>query len=194
MAAISQWSVAKAGAFGLNGPSWRWVAYGNIFMRVLATSALVCVLAPGLSATAEAQSLKKLQRCLEFKDMTKPRLDCYDAIVPPRTKPKPGTAEVVNDCRFMKDDDKRLICFNRFVENPAKPVTPESSVKPLAPKNPTEPVAQQKPAEPLAPKNSAKPVAPEATSAAPKPVEPRADNKDSLDLWWEWLVSRLKAR
>ena len=71
-------------------------------MRVLATSALVCALVPGPSATAEAQSLKKLQRCLEFKDMTKPRLDCYDAIVSPRTKPKSGPARIVNDCRFLK--------------------------------------------------------------------------------------------
>ena len=62
----------------------------------------------------------------------------------------------LNDCRFLKDDNERLICFNWFVENPAKPE-----------------------------------VAPKATSAAPKPVEPRADNKDSFDLWWEWVVSRL---
>ena len=82
-------------------------------MRVLVMSALVCALVPGLSATAEAQSsLKKLRRCLEFKDMTMPRLICYDAILPPRTKPKPGPAEVVNDCRFLKEDDERLICFN----------------------------------------------------------------------------------
>ena len=136
-------------------------------MRVLAMSALVCALVPGLSATAEAQSLKKLRRCLEFKDMTMPRLICYDAIVPPRTKPKPGPAEVVNDCRFLKEDDERLICFNRFIERPAKPVAPEKSAKPVAPK---------------------------ATSAAPKPVEPRADNKGAFDLWWEWVVSRLIAR
>jgi hypothetical protein len=78
--------------------------------------------------------------------MTKPRLDCYDAIVPPQTRLKPLPAElVVNDCRFLKDDDERLICFNRFVENPAEPVAPEKSAKPVAPK---------------------------ATSAAPKPVEP----------------------
>jgi hypothetical protein len=91
-------------------------------MRVLAMSALVCALVPGLSATAEAQPLKKLQRCLEFKDMTKPRLDCYDAIVSPRTKPKSGPARIVNDCRFLKDEDERLICFNRFVEIPDNPV------------------------------------------------------------------------
>jgi hypothetical protein len=80
------------------------------FMRVLAMSALVCALVPGLSATAEAQSLKKLRRCLEFKDMTMPRLICYDAIVPPRTKAKPGPAEVVNDwgggkTAFQYDED-----------------------------------------------------------------------------------------
>jgi hypothetical protein len=154
-------------------------------MRVFAMSALVCALVPGLGAMAEAQSLKKLRRCLEFKDMTKPRLDCYDAIVPPRTKRKPGPAEVVNDCRFLKDDDERLICFNRFVEDSAKPEAPENRAKPLAPKNP---------AKPLAPENSAKPAASEARSAAPKPVEPRADNKDSFDLWWEWVVNRLIAR
>ena len=147
------------------------------FMRFLAINALVCAPVLGLIAPAEAQSsLKKLRRCLEFKDMTMPRLICYDAIVPPRTKPKPGPAEVVNDCRFLKEDDERLICFNRFVENPAKPVAPENSAKPVVPEK------------------SAKPVAPKARSAAPKPVEPRADNKDSFDLWWEWVVSRLIAR
>src|SRR5258708_18453613 len=106
-------------------------------MRVLAMSALVCALVPGLIAPAEAQSLKKLRRCLEFKDMTMPRLICYDAIVPPRPKRKPGPAEVVNDCRFLKDDDERLICFNRFVENPAKPLAPENPAKPVAPKAPS---------------------------------------------------------
>ena len=55
-------------------------AENKTFMRVLAMSALVCALIPGLGATAEAQSLKKLRRCLEFKDMTMPRLICYDAI------------------------------------------------------------------------------------------------------------------
>jgi hypothetical protein len=116
------------------------------FMRFLAINALVCAPVLGLIAPAEAQSsLKKLRRCLEFTDMTMPRLICYDAIVPPRTKPKPGPAEVVNDCRFLKEDDERLICFNRFVENPGRPVAPEKQAEPVAPKG---------------------------TPAAPKPVEP----------------------
>jgi hypothetical protein len=92
-------------------------------MRFLAMNALACALVAGLIASAEAKSsLKKLQSCLEFKDMTKPRLDCYDAIVPPQTKLKPLPAElVVNDCRFLKDDDQRLICFNRFIDRPDPP-------------------------------------------------------------------------
>jgi hypothetical protein len=107
-------------------------------MRVLAMSALVCALVPGLSATAEA---RKLQSCLEFKDMSKPRLDCYDAIVPPQNKPELVPTKVVNDCRFLKDDDERLICFNRFVENPAKPTAPKATS--AAPK----PVEQTQPAQ-----------------------------------------------
>jgi hypothetical protein len=105
-------------------------------MRFMAMNALACALVAGLIAPAETKSSpKKLQSCLEFKDMTKPRLDCYDAIVPPQTKLKPLPAElVVNDCRFLKDDNERLICFNRFVENAAEPVAPEKSAKPMAPK------------------------------------------------------------
>ena len=99
------------------------------FMWFLAMNALACALVAGLIAPAEAKSsLKKLRSCLEFKDMTKPRLDCYDAIVPPQTKLKPLPAElVVNDCRFLKDDDKRLICFNRFIDRPTKPVAPKAT-------------------------------------------------------------------
>ena len=104
-------------------------------MRVLAMTTLVCALVT-LSATAEARQLRS---CLEFKDMSKPRLDCYDAIVPPQTKPEKVPTKVVSDCRFLKDDDERLICFNRFVENPANAVAPKAtSATPAAPK-PLEP-------------------------------------------------------
>ena len=103
-------------------------------MRVLAMTTLVGALVT-LSATAEA---RKLSSCLEFKDMSKPRLDCYDAIVPPQTKPEKVPTKVVSDCRFLKDDDERLICFNRFVENPANAAAPKAT--PAAPK-PLEPTA-----------------------------------------------------
>jgi hypothetical protein len=109
-------------------------------MRVLAMSALACALVTGLSATAEARPLyDRLRSCLELKDMTKERLDCYDAILSPQPKPMPLPAKVVSDCRFSEDENARLICFNQFAEKPAKPVAPKAtSAAPVAPK-PVEP-------------------------------------------------------
>jgi hypothetical protein len=109
-------------------------------MRILAMSALACALALGLSATAEARSsLDKLRSCLELKDMTKQRLDCYDAILPPQPNPTPLPAKVVTDCRFSQSEDERLICFNRFVEKPAKPVAPKATSVAPKPVEPTQP-------------------------------------------------------
>jgi hypothetical protein len=114
---------------------------GGDFMRVLAISALACALVPGLSATAETRSMHdKLRSCLELKDMTKQRLDCYDAVLPPQQQPNPMPlpAKVVTDCRFSKDENERLICFNQFAEKPAEPVAPKATS--AAPK-PVEPTA-----------------------------------------------------
>jgi hypothetical protein len=58
----------------------------------------------------------KLQACLEIDDATKERLNCYDAIFPPQPKPKAPAAKGVNDCRFTKEEDARLTCFNGFAE------------------------------------------------------------------------------
>ena len=102
-------------------------------MRVLATSALACALVTGLSATAEERPLHdRLRSCLELKDMTKERLVCYDAILPPQTKPEAVPAKVVTDCRFSKDENERLTCFNQLAEKPAKPKA--TSAAPVAPK------------------------------------------------------------
>jgi hypothetical protein len=62
---------------------------------------------------------EKLLACLEIDDETKDRLDCYDAAVPPSPKPaksKTGAANGVMDCRFVKEQDERLKCFNGFAE------------------------------------------------------------------------------
>jgi hypothetical protein len=59
---------------------------------------------------------EKLQACLEIDDATKERLSCYDAIFPPQPKPKAPVAKGVNDCRFHKEEDERLTCFNGFAE------------------------------------------------------------------------------
>jgi len=73
--------------------------------------------APKQSATPKPRSIAaKLQACLEIEDATKGRLDCYDAIFPPKPNPKAPAAKGVADCRFTKEEDERLTCFNGFAE------------------------------------------------------------------------------
>jgi hypothetical protein len=68
-------------------------------------------------AASKPQSVaKRLQACLEIDDATKGRLDCYDAIFPPKPNPKAPAAKGVADCRFTKEEDERLTCFNGFAE------------------------------------------------------------------------------
>ena len=62
----------------------------------------------------------KLQACLDIDDGTKERLNCYDAVLPPAPKPTAGTAKAVTDCKFTKEEDDRLACFNGFVESMPK--------------------------------------------------------------------------
>jgi hypothetical protein len=59
----------------------------------------------------------KLQACLDIDDGTKDRLNCYDGVIPPAPKPKPAKAKGVADCRFFKEEDERLACFNGFAES-----------------------------------------------------------------------------
>jgi hypothetical protein len=68
------------------------------------------------SAPAQPGMAAKLQGCFEHDDGTKARLDCYDAIIKPQPKPKPAKARAVTDCRFLKEEDERLACFNGFAE------------------------------------------------------------------------------
>ncbi len=63
---------------------------------------------------------EKLLACLEIDDETKDRLDCYDAIISPKPKPKSSPANGVMDCRFVKEEDERLKCFNGFAEKVPK--------------------------------------------------------------------------
>ena len=59
---------------------------------------------------------QKLQACQDIDDATKERLSCYDGVYPPQPKPKPAAAKMVSECRFVKEEDERLTCFNRFVD------------------------------------------------------------------------------
>jgi hypothetical protein len=68
-------------------------------------------------APAKPQSVaQKLQACQEIDDATKERLICYDAIFAPQPKPKAPAAKGVNDCRFVKEEDERLTCYNGFAD------------------------------------------------------------------------------
>jgi hypothetical protein len=80
--------------------------------------AIVAVQATFLTSAHAGPITDKLRTCLSIEDMTKERLDCYDAIVPPEPKVKPPVAKIVTDCRYLKEEDERLICFNRFVQQP----------------------------------------------------------------------------
>ena len=82
----------------------------------------VVVLGSIFATNASAQSqIDKLRGCLTIEDASKERLDCYDGVVPPDPKPKPPAAKVVADCKFLKEEDERLGCFNRFLVKPARP-------------------------------------------------------------------------
>jgi hypothetical protein len=58
----------------------------------------------------------RMQACLEIDDETKERLNCYDAIFPPKPKARVPAPKAVTDCTFFKEEDGRLKCFNEFAE------------------------------------------------------------------------------
>jgi hypothetical protein len=59
---------------------------------------------------------QKLQACQDIDDATKERLDCYDAVYTPQTRAKVSPAKNVSDCRYVKEEDERLTCFNGFID------------------------------------------------------------------------------
>jgi hypothetical protein len=66
---------------------------------------------------AKPQSIaQKLQACGDIDDGTKDRLTCYDAVFKPEPKAKPAAAKGVNECRFLKEEDERLACYNGFAD------------------------------------------------------------------------------
>ena len=59
---------------------------------------------------------QKLQACQDIDDGTKERLNCYDAVYAPQPKAKAAAAKSVSDCRYVKEEDERLTCFNGFAD------------------------------------------------------------------------------
>ena len=97
---------------------------------------LLTVAATCLPTIAMAQiSRETLRTCLDIEDQTKGRLDCYDEKIKPAPKQVSAPAKTVQDCRFLKEEDERLNCFNRFV-NPASKPPPKKSAAKQKPKKP----------------------------------------------------------
>jgi hypothetical protein len=74
-------------------------------------------------AKAKAPSAKgsiavRLQSCQDIEDGTKGRLDCYDEVLKPA--PKTAAAKTVMECKFVKEEDERLACYNGFVDSMPK--------------------------------------------------------------------------
>ena len=79
---------------------------------------------PLFAAGAMAQAPQDaLNKCLLIEDMTRERLDCYDKIVRPEAIQvlQQAAPKSVYDCRYIKEQDARLKCFNRFTQQAAAP-------------------------------------------------------------------------
>jgi hypothetical protein len=82
------------------------------------------------STNANAQAptdIERMRNCLTIEDGYKERLDCYDSIFTPDPKPEPPVAKLPADCRFLKEQDERLACFNGFVAPPKPPKAPRKA-------------------------------------------------------------------
>jgi hypothetical protein len=71
-------------------------------------------------APAKGSIAVRLQTCQDIDDGTKERLNCYDEVIAPAPKPKAGAAKTVMDCKFTKEEDERLACYNGFVDSMPK--------------------------------------------------------------------------
>src|ERR1700722_7359281 len=79
----------------------------------------IVILGAIFATKANAQTeIEKLRGCLTIEDASKEGLDCYGGIGLPDPKPKPPVPKVVADCKFLKEEDERLGCFNRFLVKP----------------------------------------------------------------------------
>ena len=70
--------------------------------------------------TAKGSIAVRLQACQDIEDGTKGRLDCYDEVIKPAPKPKAAAAKTVMECKFTKEEDERLACYNGFVDSMPK--------------------------------------------------------------------------
>jgi hypothetical protein len=106
----------------------------TIFATAFAISGL------GLAAPAP-NPLDRFRPCLAIDDMTKERLDCFDTLVAPEPKPATPKARSIVECRFLKEEDARLRCYNGFLATRIPPGPHTKKQQPAARPLPTPPPA-----------------------------------------------------
>ena len=89
----------------------------------------ILVVVAGMLPTFAIAQVQTLGTCLEMEDQSKERSNCYDENRA-GTKQVSAPAKKVNDCRFLKEEDERLNCFNRFVEASSKKNTSPQTQSP----------------------------------------------------------------
>jgi hypothetical protein len=87
------------------------------------------VVVAGMLPTFAIAQVEPLRTCLEIEDQSKERLNCYDEKIKPEPKQVSTRAKTVKDCRFLKEEDERLTCFNRFVNASSKKSTAQQKRK-----------------------------------------------------------------
>ena len=106
-------------------------------LTIFATAFAISGVALATAAPA-SNPLDRFRPCLAIDDMTKERLDCFDAVVAPEPKPAPPKARSIVECRFLKEEDARLLCYNGFLA-PRVPPSPRSKKLTARPAPPTPP-------------------------------------------------------
>jgi hypothetical protein len=87
------------------------------------------VVVAGMLPTFAIAQVETLRTCLEIEDQSKERLNCYDEKIKPQPKQASTRAKTVKDCRFLKEEDERLTCFNRFLNASSKKTTVQQKRK-----------------------------------------------------------------
>jgi hypothetical protein len=71
---------------------------------------------PAKTPKAKGSIAVRLEACQDIEDGTKGRLDCYDEVIKPAPKPNAAAAKTVMECKYTKEEDARLTCYNGFVD------------------------------------------------------------------------------
>src|SRR5262245_21265390 len=103
---------------------------GTSTRGVTMKSAYSLLIIAGMLGPTFAMAQDSLRPCLEIEDQTKERLNCFDEKIKPTPKKTSAPAKTVNECRFLKEEDERLACFNKFVSASAKKNTAQKRKTP----------------------------------------------------------------